>query len=419
MTLKFLGRPVTNDEISTSADFIREWLDTQLIEPFNPWPLKIYCNRTEWHPNLVFNLPNANGGMGNVRGNILDFIFFAIEAGASIIKPDMFTRSTEDLSELWAPRAPFDYFFDEEWFDSAMASACPQMTIYEPEPGRELKDPLPGNYYPRQRRPDFDPGNTKEGYLEHLEVWMRGNGEFRDGELNVVNIERTLWEVDTRSLPRGLRRNFGQLLRTSPSRRRYAAVALQTLNDRFGLQIDPRDAIPKHAFYGAHLRTEEDVHKNGWVNDPYSNFTEQTDSHIANAVKNKLSVIYAASGDANELEKFKEKAAAHRPPLNVTSKFDLLPPQELEEVMKLSWDQQALVDFEVLQRCSVFGGFAKSSFSYHVAFARNQRLEDWGLVMDPWYVINEDEGVTFDDGYNKIVGRFPLMERRVPRGLWP
>lgn len=413
------GIPEIPDEIPTEIDFIQEWLDVHTISPFNPWPLTVYCNRTEWHPNLVFNAWDANGGIGNIKGNLLDFLFYSIEAGASIILPDVSTRAADDLSNLWASRAPFDYLFDEEWFRGTIASACPQMAIYSPEPERPLAEPLPRYYMPKQRRIDFDPGNTREGYLEHLDAWLKGNEGFQPDKLNLVNVVRTLWEIDTRSLPHGFRRNFGSLLRTSPARRRIAAVAVQNMDSEYGLQIDPRDAIPKHAFYGAHLRTEEDMHKNGWINDPYANFTEQTDSYIAHALKNKLNVIYAASGNATELDRFKAKAAAHRPPLNVTSKFDLLPPSEAEEVEKLTWDQQALIDLEVLQRCSVFGGFAKSSFSYHVALARNQRLEDSGLVMDPLYVRDEEDGVAFDDGFNRIVGRFDVMDLRVPRGMWP
>jgi hypothetical protein len=40
----------------------------------------------------------------------------------------------------------------------------------------------------------------------------------------------------------------------------------------------------------------------------------------------------------------------------VTSKLDLLPPSGAarQELEALTWDQQALVDYEVLQRCSVF-----------------------------------------------------------------
>jgi hypothetical protein len=95
-----------------SNDFVGDWLDVHLLEPFNPSAVGVYCNNTTWKPNLVFNLENANGGIGNVRGNILDFMFVSIEAGASIMLPGMASRSETDISNVWASRAPFDNFFD-------------------------------------------------------------------------------------------------------------------------------------------------------------------------------------------------------------------------------------------------------------------------------------------------------------------
>jgi len=47
-----------------STDSVAEWLDVHLIEAFNPSAIEAYCNTTEWRPNLVFNLDNANGGVG-------------------------------------------------------------------------------------------------------------------------------------------------------------------------------------------------------------------------------------------------------------------------------------------------------------------------------------------------------------------
>ena len=108
-----------------STDFVADWLDVRLIEDFNPSAIARYCNTTEWRPNLVFNLDNANGVYGNIRINILDFMFFAVEAGASIMLPRFAGRSETDLTNLWASRAPFDHFFDEAWFLSAMSEACP------------------------------------------------------------------------------------------------------------------------------------------------------------------------------------------------------------------------------------------------------------------------------------------------------
>ena len=402
-----------------STDFVRDWLNTNLISPFNPSPLASYCNRTEWHPNLVFNLDNANGGIGNVRGNMLDFIFFAIEAGASVILPGRASRSQEDISNVWASRASFDTFFDEEWFLSTMGQVCPQMAIYKPESHQKLVDALPGNYLPRSRRMDADQGNTKKAYLEHLDTWLKEKKEFHPKNLTLVNLERTLWDIDTRSLPLGFRRNFGQLLRINPGIRRLAALVVRNLDSKHTLRLDPREAIPKHAFYGAHLRTEADAKNAGWLDGDNSNFTAQTDAYIAQALKHKLKVIYVASGNATDLKRFRAKAAAYRPSLNVTSKFDLLSSNEAAALRELTWDQQALVDYEVLQRSSVFGGIVKSSFSYGIALVRNQRLEDTGRSMDPWFVMHEEVDVAFDDGVSRVLGRDDWHEARIPRGMWP
>ncbi|KAK4550067.1 hypothetical protein LTR36_003034 [Oleoguttula mirabilis] len=402
-----------------STDFVGDWLNVHVVQPFNPSPIATYCNSTDWHPNLVFNLENANGGIGNIRGNFIDFLFFAIEAGASIILPGMASRSPTDISNVWADRAPFDMMFDEEWFLWAMGEACPQMAVYKPEKGQKMADALPGNYLPRSRRLDVGPEYSKKMYLEHLDEWLKAKAGFNPDELTLVNIERSLWEIDTRSLPLGLRRNFGQVLRINPTVRRLAALAVETLASRVYTHIDPRDAVPRRAFYGAHLRTEADARNAGWLNEPNTNFSAQTDAYIKQALKHKLKVMYVASGNATDLALFKAKAAAHAPPLIVTSKLDLLPPDALEELKQLTWDQQALVDYEVLQRCSVFGGFVKSSFSYNIAITRNQWLEDEGRVTRPWFVTHEEVGVAFDDGISRVLGRDGWHEARIPRGMWP
>ncbi|CZT19591.1 uncharacterized protein RCC_05442 [Ramularia collo-cygni] len=400
-------------------DFIHEWLDVHVIEPYSASPLSNYCNRTEWRPNLVFNLANANGGIGNVRGNILDFVFFAIEAGASIVLPGMAVRSQDDLSNVWADRASFDALFDEEWFLRKMKEACPRMQIYKPEPGMEVAPALEGNYLPSSRRMDESFDNTKDAYLAHLDGWLQSKPNFEADKLVVVNLERTLWEIDTWSLPVGFRRNFGQLLRVNPSACQLAALAVQNLALGYGIPLDPRTAIPKNSFYGAHLRTEADAANAGWLNAPNANFSAQTDAYIQQASKHNLGLIYAASGDPTDLGRFKAKAAAHSPPVQVVTKFDLLPPSGAAILKEMTWDQQALVDFEVLKRCSLFGGFVKSSFSYNIGMARYQWLEDQGKVVDPWMVTHSMDGVAFDDGLSRMLGRDAFHEQRIPRGMWP
>ncbi|KAI6892805.1 hypothetical protein KC318_g5791 [Hortaea werneckii] len=423
--------PTTEPPATASATFIRDWLAVHVVDPFNPSPIATYCNQTVWRPRLVFNLVDANGGIGNIRGNFLDFLFYAIEAGASIMLPSMATRSAADLSNVWASRGDFDLFFDEDWFLSALAQACPQMVVYKPRPELGMVDPLPGTYSPPSRRMDVDAGNLREAFRRHLGEWLREQGENEEGMMTaeeeeggkvvLVNVGRTLWEVDTRSLPPGFRRNFGQLLRINPVIRRLAAIEVQQLATQRNLAIDPRVAIPPHAFYGAHLRTEADAQAIGWLHEPYTNFSAQTDAYIAHALHHHpgLRTLYVSSGSADEISRFAAKAAAHAPPLTVLSKHSLLPPQALRDLDALSWDQQALVDFEVLHRASVFGGFVKSSFSYNIAMTRAQWGEDRGRAVEPWRVVHEEMGVAFDDGLSRVVGRDGWHEGRIPRGMWP
>ncbi|KAI6985943.1 hypothetical protein KC359_g8960 [Hortaea werneckii] len=413
------------DTTTASPDFIRDWLSVHVVEPFNPSAIAAYCNQTRiWDPNLVFNLADANGGIGNIRGNFLDFLFYAVEAGASIMLPGMATRSEADLSNVWASRGDFDLMFDEEWFLRAWGTACPQMVVYKPRPGEEMVEPVAGTYFPPSRRRDLDAGNSPEGFREHLGSWLKqqdagkgkGDGE---GGMVLVNVGRTLWEVDTRSFPPGFRRNFGQLLRINPDIRRLAAMVVEQLARERQLIIDPRVAIPPNAFYGAHLRTEADAQAIGWLDEPYTNFSAQTDAYMSHALQHGLRTLYVSSGSAEEIARFVAKAAAHTPPLTVVSKHSLLPPQGLRDLEALTWDQQALVDYEVLQRASVFAGFVKSSFSYNIAMTRAQWGEDRGRVVEPWSVLHEEIGVAFDDGVSRVVGRDGWHEARIPRGMWP
>jgi hypothetical protein len=402
------GSPTHQPDKPPPPDFVQEWLDVQVVQPFNPSPIAAYCNRTEWRPNLTFKLASAHGDVGSIRGNILDFIFYAIEAGASIILPRIGER-----------RDDLDHIFDRNWFLRALGEACPQMIIYEPTAEQPLDEALHGFFSPRSRRMDFNQGNTKKAYLEHLDTWLQSRENYRPDMANLVYVEPTLWEVDTRNLPLGFRRNFGQLLRAAPPARKLAAATIQRLKNRFHFKVDPKDTVPQDAFYCARLPTKADVERAEKMGLANANLSAQTDAHIEQALKHKLKVIYTDHGDLVDLEFFKSKAAAVRPPLNVTSKDELLAVEGRRELQRLTIEQQTLIDYEVLQRCSFFAGFVNSSFSYNVAIARNQWLEDEGRPMEPFFVQHKEEDVAFDDGISRLLGRDPGNEKEASRGMWP
>lgn len=144
------------------------------------------------------------------------------------------------------------------------------------------------------------------------------------------------------------------------------------------------------------------------------------DGYIANAKESDLRIIYVASGKEDDIKLFQDKAAAQKPPMAVVSKFDLLPAHEAITLREMTWDQQALVDWEVLKRCSILGGIVKSSFAFNIAMTRYQYLEDRVMVEDPWGVQQSEINMAFYDGISRIFGRDDYFhEQRIPRGTWP
>jgi hypothetical protein len=419
---------ITTPFQTTPSDFQSLWLQTTLLQPFDPAPVRAYCKKTKWHPNLIYNLPNANGGVGNVRAEILDFLFYAIEAGAGIIVPGMARRSEEVLFDVWgAGRANFETMFDREWFEESLKDACPGLKLYDAADdaivlnGRKVEEV----YWPEH--PSARRHTTREKWVQEMNAWLEARN-VDDGQVTIVDVERTMWQVDTRNTPPGFRVNMPQVLRVNPDIRQYAGAAMAELARRFQWDFPsplvPTDRLHLGAFYGAHLRTEADTISALWQV-PCTEFecgldwTAQTDAYIQHAERKKLNILYTASGNATEIARFKVKAAARREPLAVVDKWDLLTEQQAEELKALHWDQQALVDLEILLRCSVFGGMAKSSFAFMIVTARNAWMEEHGYVMDPWSAKQLDPTVVFEDQLQKIWGRNELNEDRVPKGAWP
>lgn len=402
--------------------FLQHWIDVHVGDPSNSTVLTRLCNQPhiKWQPNLVLDLYDANGGIGNVRGNLLDFLFFAIESGSSIMLPAFAARSKEDPSSLFNGKIPFDTFFDESYFITTLAKTCPKMAVYKAEREEDKIEPLPDRYIPPTMRLDIEAGKTPKAAVADFVSWLEGQKVVLNSKPVLVSIGRKLWDgPDTRSMPLNVRRDFGGLLRLHPIVRRLAATVTYNLAHRFQLEMDPILSYYPQAYYGAHLRTESDAAKAGWLGDqPHANFTSQTNTYLDAAAKRKLNVIYTASGSLDDLGNFTEKAWAGYH-INVTHKHDLLSGDELEALNQLSWDQQALVDYEVLQRCSYFSGFVKSSFSFNIAITRNVLVELEGRSQEPFRRSPTDPTVAFADGLSTVWGRDEWHELKIPRGAWP
>ncbi|OCL12719.1 hypothetical protein AOQ84DRAFT_333785 [Glonium stellatum] len=301
-----------------------------------------------------------------------------------------------------------------------MHAGCPQMTILPSNAGLPQLD---GVYGPISMRADLYPGETPARWARLLDEWCAERG-FDPATQTSVNLFRCLWEFDLMAEAHQLRRSLGRTLQFRADVRRLAALTVYRLSQRFGLALDPRDRLHRGAFLGAHLRTSADAEKAGWLNDAAGSFDGQTDAQLALAAAANLSVVYVATGNAVDLARFAVKAW-ERGRVNVTSKAALLTGADLDELNALSWDQQALVDYEVLLKCSRFAGFTKSSYSWNIAIRRNLVGQEWNRIEgvevkeDPYKVLQEEEEVAFDDGLSRLGGHDGWHEMKIPKGMWP
>jgi hypothetical protein len=149
------------------------------------------------------------------------------------------------------------------------------------------------------------------------------------------------------------------------------------------------------------LRVAEDAAAAGWPG-----YEAQAPFYLAEAKRLNLTTIYLATGSPEHRDLFRADAA--REGITVIVKEDLLGGAELAELQSLTWDQQALVDFDVLMHSTWFCGFVRSSFSWSLALRRGT-LPEAGIE---W----QTEGDEYRDNLSAIVGRFPNVN---PEGFWP
>jgi hypothetical protein len=148
---------------------------------------------------------------------------------------------------------------------------------------------------------------------------------------------------------------------------------------------------------GAHFRTAIDASSAGWTG-----YAEQAACYLSQARSHSLSLIYAASSYPESTARFKRDALTFQN-VQVTTRYDLLSRDELEAMKRLNWDQQALVDYEILLRSSSFAGIYQSSFAWNVAFSRH--------VAGKSYRWDSMEGVGGRRLMMSIVGFMGLQER--------
>ncbi|EPQ67235.1 Bgt-1145 [Blumeria graminis f. sp. tritici] len=366
--------------------------------PYVGWPLQRLCNEVKQTPGLVFLCDNNSGGVGNIRNFILTCIRYAIEAGASgIVMPKIQRRSAEDLSDLFSKGfQPFYYFFDQQHFKYAMSTYCPQVTVYDQVtdiPNVEFVRSLTG-FYPKNLNKDFD-GCDERGVNRHLDffrekfdAWIRNTNQTLNAQHpTTVRFKwATFFEWPIYRDGPEFANTFGDLLRIRPDIQHMAAATIRELSAAMG--VPPNPSAIEIPFLGAHLRTEKDALS------IWPKFNQQTDGYLEQAIKGKHTHIYLACGNTTEVDRFAERASHKN--ITVLAKNDLLKGDDFAALQALTWDQQALVDYLVLQKSSFFTGCSFSSFTMNIAVKRHTMTS--GIHSRQW----RSPG----DQYSWLVGNF-------------
>lgn len=385
--LPWLGPSQHSQEYQQIAnDFVQTAVDVEFPSPMDYAPIQEVCTRTwgndsNFRPGLLFTCEGQHGGVGMVRNQILRCVRYAISAGAALVVPSMALRNAKDITDIeTATEVPLEHILDRQTFVTHLSGACPGMQIYDraeefPSYAQRIDIDVLGNQFepdhpttgltaPQDWRLEFD------GYLTKQNITIDPNNPVH------VKLGQSFLEYPARADGDAFYREFGKILSFRNDTRTLAAKVLFQLKQRFGLPIDPAKAINPNAYYGAHLRLEDDAI---WAWPPeewrFSRKEEQFAAQIGNIARTGLGVVYVASGNLTVVEEFEEAIKASdeiQQNVPVVTKYDLLDGADKKEMEEMPFDQQALVDFLVMFKASAFMGVAHSSFPWNVALRRHE-----------------------------------------------
>ncbi|KAK1987558.1 hypothetical protein LZ30DRAFT_745631 [Colletotrichum cereale] len=420
--------PISQDAESV---FIRQAMSVEFPAPIDYEPIRQTCSRTQFRPGLLFTCEGQHGGVGMVRNQILRCVRYAINAGAAVVVPSMALRNAKDITDIeTTTEVPLDYLLDHEAFVTHLTNGCPGMLVYEraedfPFYDRRIGEPL------SLLGDQFEPDHPRTG-LRHPREWRHSFDEWL-GQMSVrdrmqpdapvhIKIEQTFLEYPVRDDGEAFVHEFGKILSFRHETRALAAKVMYRLKERFALPIDPNVAINPNAYYGAHLRLEEDA-TSAWPADQwrFSRMDDQFEEQFKNIERTGLGVVYVASGNQTVVDIFAERlqkrlAAGSGPGrrnVTVVTKHDLLQGPDRQQLDGLTFDQLALVDFLVMFKASAFMGVAHSSFPWTIALRRHElsKYSEYG---------NEGSDLLRDE-YSTIMGMeadYPTVDPFV-YGLWP
>ncbi|KAF3768988.1 hypothetical protein M406DRAFT_239083, partial [Cryphonectria parasitica EP155] len=368
------------------------------------------CASKHWYPEekaVIVSCEPVPGGLASVKNGALNCVRFAIEIGgastAQLILPRIALRSVSDISNLHGAQqnkgAGLDYMFSVPQIRSALQAHCPQLKVHDSLDALYDRPSLlkPLDLGLSQLTREFisyedipttilaQPQNLSSFFQDYLDSNLPPEKRHYPVRVHLAN---TLFawpahEAGTSSL----RSDFGKLLRTRDDVKALAASALYNLAKVYSLPLpSPRSdrsaAQTAESLVGMHLRTEKDA-RDSWSFFPgYDDQTAYFFAHLeslptlppppgAPPGKKGRKLAYLATGlTATDSDVVRFRARAAELDTTVLLKRDLLDETEVAALNRLTWDQRALVDYEILLRAGTVLGIVESSFAWDVALRR-------------------------------------------------
>ncbi|KAL8350411.1 hypothetical protein RB598_005629 [Gaeumannomyces tritici] len=379
--------------------FVSDFLENEIDGPFDGKPIEAMCSSKTWNRDWILQCDAVPEGVGTVRNGHLQCIRLAIELGASgLILPEIIQRSEHDIAKA-VPNSkgpvrgvPLDYFFDKEHLTTSLGRLCPQMKLYSsindlanvPSVLNGIKLEIPKAFASKAVVPISLVHGTVVADVQKLSQAVRAHIKSKDdAKLRPLKMQlpwAAFW-YPVASDPPEFVASFGRLLRVRADARRLAAETLFALRASYGLDLDPRRAGPSgsgpetggaltKSFMGVRLRTDRDIQVKS---PPWPSYVDQAPHFLGLMAERKAPVMYLAQG-ASAANETSLKARGEDLGATVVTKWDLLEgaglQAEVQALHALSWDQQSLVDYEVMLRAGLVAGIAHSSFAWNLAARR-------------------------------------------------
>jgi len=316
---------------------------------------------------------------------------------------------------------PFGYLFDVNYFSQALKTSCPRIRIitsledidgrttsnYTHLEPKTLAASLARDYFPICINPS--------GWATNFHSFLAGfTPSVSAQNPRVIDLEVHYFEWPLSFDSPAFVATFGRIIQFTSDIKTVAAAILYGIATKYAPSITPSAGIQNGTFYGAHLRTAKDATLSGW-----RTYDEQSSDYLTEASSHNLSLIYLSSGNPNDTSRFIQTALTKNITVMTKEQILALPGFETEKqaMDAMSWDQKAMLDYEIMLRASIFGGTFETSFGWNIALKRHI------VVGGGTWVAGSDRpeaegGVKFDDGRSKMFGRKGKMDF-FPRTLWP